>query len=318
MISKKTVAALTVMAVTALMPVTAFATGSLPSGGGGGSSTGGSTGGGSGTGTGSGFSNVLTSQTVSTGGATLFGKAGSSDVTLTVPNGAFSSPEQVTVASTNSTSDLGTAIPTNDSFIVGISVSFSGANPAVPVTLTITDSSIPAGAKVYKIGAGGQLVPVQATVTAGKAVLTFTSDPSFIVLSSKAAKAPTPPKLGMGQKWLDFKGHTIVAPGFVNHGTTYVGIWYVMHELQQVGVHSQWNGYQWHMTTSLPVSYSGFPVTNGQDHIYLNGKVVYNVPGIVRKNYGTSTTFMPIWYVMQTLKHVGLQSSWNGTDWIIN
>lgn len=48
--------------------------------------------------------------------------------------------------------------------------------------------------------------------------------------------------------------------------------------------------------------------------IVWNGKV-QNVPAIVGNDSGTQTTFMPIWYVMQLLKTMGIDSTWNGHDW---
>lgn len=47
--------------------------------------------------------------------------------------------------------------------------------------------------------------------------------------------------------------------------------------------------------------------------IELDGKTVYEVPSLVNKG----TTYMPIWYVMQTLQKFGFQSKWNGQSWQI-
>lgn len=44
---------------------------------------------------------------------------------------------------------------------------------------------------------------------------------------------------------------------------------------------------------------------------------VKNIPAIVAKDGSTKTTYMPIWYVMQLLKRVGLQNHWNGTTWSV-
>lgn len=45
-----------------------------------------------------------------------------------------------------------------------------------------------------------------------------------------------------------------------------------------------------------------------------NGQVK-NVPAIVGNDGGTQTTYMPIWYVMQLLKPMGIESTWNGHEW---
>jgi hypothetical protein len=51
-----------------------------------------------------------------------------------------------------------------------------------------------------------------------------------------------------------------------------------------------------------------------QREIVWNGQI-QNVPAVVRSDAGTQTTYMPIWYVMQLLKSMGIASSWNGHDW---
>lgn len=51
-----------------------------------------------------------------------------------------------------------------------------------------------------------------------------------------------------------------------------------------------------------------------QRAIVWNGKV-QNVPAIVGNDGGTQTTYMPIWYVMQWLNSMGIQSTWNGHTW---
>ena len=48
--------------------------------------------------------------------------------------------------------------------------------------------------------------------------------------------------------------------------------------------------------------------------IMWNGQIK-NVPAFVGNDGGSQTTYMPIWYVMQLLKPMGIQSKWNGTSW---
>jgi spore germination protein YaaH len=47
--------------------------------------------------------------------------------------------------------------------------------------------------------------------------------------------------------------------------------------------------------------------------IYLNGQLMTRPYGAVYN----STTYMPIWYVMQILNHLGMQNTWDGTSWSI-
>ncbi|MFD1675379.1 putative Ig domain-containing protein [Alicyclobacillus fodiniaquatilis] len=66
-------------------------------------------------------------------------------------------------------------------------------------------------------------------------------------------------------------------------------------------------------TQTIPIdilqSYDREVIWNGQ---------VKNIPAIVGNDGGTQTTYMPIWYVMQLLKSMGIQSTWNGHDWDMN
>lgn len=47
--------------------------------------------------------------------------------------------------------------------------------------------------------------------------------------------------------------------------------------------------------------------------IYMNGQCVSRPYGIVSQN----TTYMPIWYVIQVLNTLGVQNSWDGTNWTL-
>lgn len=62
--------------------------------------------------------------------------------------------------------------------------------------------------------------------------------------------------------------------------------------------------------TAFAQSISGI----GTRTIQVNGKTVYNVPGFV----SDGTTYMPIWYVQQVLRRIGVQNTWNGQEWDIS
>lgn len=53
---------------------------------------------------------------------------------------------------------------------------------------------------------------------------------------------------------------------------------------------------------------------SNQREIVWNGQI-QNVPSVIGNDGGTKTTFVPIWYVMQLLKSMKIQSAWNGHDW---
>ncbi|MCF8563955.1 hypothetical protein LLE49_04290 [Alicyclobacillus tolerans] len=76
------------------------------------------------------------------------------------------------------------------------------------------------------------------------------------------------------------------------------------------------------LAAAVPLTIGWFPVraqtatyaVNEQARMEVNGSDFATVPGLVHQG----TTFMPIWYVMQMLKSFGIQSLWNGSQWVIN
>lgn len=64
-------------------------------------------------------------------------------------------------------------------------------------------------------------------------------------------------------------------------------------------------------TTSFPE----YPLRAMQ--IYVNSQLTAHPDGLyaMDPNSQKNTTFMPIWYVMQSLKYLGIQSTWNGSKW---
>lgn len=108
---------------------------------------------------------------------------------------------------------------------VVIGVNFSGATSTKSVT--ITDLSIMANAEIYKLITGGGLVPIQVSVSKGKAVMSFTSDPDFVVQNVT----------GVYAKDL-----------LTGKNTTYLPIWYVMQVVHKVSIGSAWNGTTWSLT----------------------------------------------------------------------
>ncbi|WDM00885.1 putative Ig domain-containing protein [Alicyclobacillus cycloheptanicus] len=112
----------------------------------------------------------------------------------------------------------------------------------------------------------------------------------------------------------------VVMDGGGSTETTYMPIWYVMQFLKSMGINSTWDGHNWHMTTdNVSPDMRNIQVGSGNAHIYLNGNLVQNVDAVAKTPPGgnQATTFMPIWYVMQLLNRLNLQSTWNGTTWTI-
>ncbi|CAM3925742.1 glucosaminidase domain-containing protein [Alicyclobacillus pomorum] len=107
--------------------------------------------------------------------------------------------------------------------------------------------------------------------------------------------------------------------GIVENNTTYLPIWYVMQVLNRIGIENTWNHKQWNLSvpSSYEINWNNISVGSGDSSISLNGTVVQKVNALVHVDpaSGKETTFMPIWYVMKVLNWIGIQSTWNGTDW---
>lgn len=282
--------------------------GSSSSTGGSGSSTGGS--GSTTTPPAKGFSQVVLTQSVDASAKTVKTTVSGSQVTLDIPAGAFQSPETVTL-STGHASTLDNSAPGGYTPALTFGISFSGAAPSVPITLTIQNPSIPNGAKVYKVTSDGTWVPIKATVTNGKAVITFSTDPNFVIVK--------PVQMTKKNIYLNGREIETSVPGFVRGGTTYMPIWYVMHGLDLAGYTSKWTGSVWDFTTpaSVKVNKANIQPGMGTMSINLDGTLVQKVTGVqaVDPNSKKDTTYMPIWYVMKTLKSAGVTSTWDGTNW---
>lgn len=292
--------------------------------------------------TGSQFQTTLTTQSVSTSGSQMTTTDGNSQVLLVIPASAFSQAEQVGITGEDPSS-VQINIPSDMSAITAVGVTFSGAAPTQPITLTIQNAGITQNSQVYKLNQG-TLTPVQATVTNGQAVITFTSDPDFIIatptitttttstpssatnttsttgsttyLQGGSTGASSLPKMKKYQRAILLNGHYEVIPALVRHKTTFMPIWYLGYALKQIGYTYYWNGKVWRITTPATVKLDRFKSKPGKGTmgIELNGTLVERVTGIVAQDPNTNelTTYMPIWYLMQALKRVGVSTTWNG------
>jgi protocatechuate 3,4-dioxygenase beta subunit len=257
---------------------------------------------------------VLKTVNVDKQGSSINVTAGKATIEVTVPTGAFTTPETVTVTS-GTPADVTKLVqglsPSRVAAVVG--VNFSGANPQTPITVTIHNSTIPAGAAIYKLLSDGQLVPVQAKVTNGVAVISFSSDPDFVVVALKP-----------GERVISENGQTSVVPALIRKdsgvNTTFIPVYYVMQLLKSMGLTSSWDGHNWHITTNASVTSKAVSSEHGAMGLYLNGTLVANVHGAeaVDPNSHKHTTYMPIWYVMQLLNQANIHSAWNGTTWTLS
>lgn len=282
-----------------------------------GSNSNGSGSGSNGSGSGNGGSDVpelpvvIASQAFDSAGGQISKSAGTMTVNISVPQGAFSKPEQLTLTAGTAANvtKLVDGLSTRGVATV-FGVNFSGPPPTKPVTVTITDPKIPPDGMLYKLTSSGQLVPLVARVFAGKVVVSFTSDPDFVVLNVRS-----------NQRVITLAGYARIVPVVVKKDagkpTTYMPIWYVMQMLKDLHISSTWDGHNWRLSTPGQTQESNAQPSVGTTHIYLNGQFVQNVTGLhaTDPNTGRPTTYMPIWYVMRIVKESSIDNTWNGTTW---
>ena len=281
------------------------------------------------------FPNILNLQAFTSSGGQLTAQESQTQIQLSVASGTFTQPVLVALTGSN-ISLLQSIVPSGYNAIAAVGVAFAGATPSQAVTLTILNKGITPDSKVYKI-IKGYLVPIQATVMSGQAIITFSSDPDFVIVTPVTSTAggsssnpsggtgtsstTTTPSvtLGKNQRAILINGKIMKVPVVVQYHTTYMPIWYVGEVLRQLGDQYHWNGRDWRITTpsSIMPDFTHLKPGKGTMGIYLNGKLVERVNGIYAKDPSTKhmTTYMPIWYVMQMLKRVHLNTTWNGKEW---
>lgn len=126
-------------------------------------------------------------------------------------------------------------------------------------------------------------------------------------------------RLNQNERLIIWNGQTYTVPAVVRNNTTYMPIWYVMQYLKSMGIESTWDGQHWRMTTQSFPNLSGTQVGTGSTSMYLSGTLVQRVNTVaaIDPSTGKNTTYLPVWYVMQLLKRMGLQSTWDGTTWTV-
>lgn len=262
-------------------------------------------------------------------GATFTKTVGTTSVTVNVPAGAFAKTENVGVIGSVDPSVLAFALnpylPSGSQPEEAFGLLYSGAAPTQPITITVSNAAITAGATVFNISTGGS--NQVGSAQSGSVTVSATDNPYFLVVQVPQQPVVTQPKQGPGPQ--SFTTSTVTVngkkvastPTFVANKTTYMSISYVNQTLKSLGFTVKWDGKTktWTLTApkSAKVNLSKITLNKGDVSIKLNGKVVYHAPEIVATDPNTNndTTFLPIWYVMQTLQRAGIQSTWNGSTW---
>lgn len=96
-------------------------------------------------------------------------------------------------------------------------------------------------------------------------------------------------------------------------------IWYIMQMLKGLHITSSWNGSVWNLSVpgNVTPELSNLDGSSGSKAIDINGQVVEHVTDIAYPDPSSHvpTSYMPIWYVQQSLKRIGVGQTWDGTNW---
>jgi hypothetical protein len=131
-----------------------------------------------------GFTSVLTAQHVNAHGGTLKAKDHFASILLSIPDGAFTKPEQIEL--THPKTDLLLAIlPSSFTLVGAFGVGFIGPLPHKPITITFYSNKIPANAVVYAL-VGKKLVKIKFTIHKGRVSITLKANESLVILVPKA------------------------------------------------------------------------------------------------------------------------------------
>jgi mannosyl-glycoprotein endo-beta-N-acetylglucosaminidase len=130
----------------------------------------------------------------------------------------------------------------------------------------------------------------------------------------------------MRQVRIELNGQTLSTPsGFTYQvqNTTYMPLYYVQQLLNHLKLTNTWSGAGSNQTWAVHSFYLKSPVgildqKSGSITISVNSKqIATHVDKIAAVDPASHqyTTYVPIWFIEQTLLALGMQSTWNGTTW---
>jgi hypothetical protein len=175
------------------------------------------------------FGSIITTQEVQTSGGTVTGTDGSYSITVTVPSGAFTQAENVTLTSAV-TSGIGTGGVSGDSALLGIGINITDPSsgdkvtgtftPALTVTITGTFSASSDAVVFYDDTTSAWNALTGATITATEVTFSITADPDVAVLGPASASSDSPAVAGATSVTTGkpFRGEEIIAGALVLFG----------------------------------------------------------------------------------------------------
>ncbi|MFX4303709.1 hypothetical protein ACOJUR_15815 [Alicyclobacillus tolerans] len=121
--------------------------------------------------------------------------------------------------------------------------------------------------------------------------------------------------------------HLIANDPWAGDSTSWLPVYYLDEAMQKLGFQASWNGDSYIWSLTVPNTYRLAPdvsnppanqsLNSGRLAIALNGTIVEYAPRLVAPDpySGVETTYVPIYYIMQVMKRVGITATWNGTMW---
>lgn len=105
--------------------------------------------------------------------------------------------------------------------------------------------------------------------------------------------------------------------------TAFLPVYYLQTALRTLGVQSTWNGSVLNLEVpkETQIDLSNLPASQSLNKnnmaMSINGSIVEYGPRRVVNDPagGTLTTYVPVYYIEQTLNRLGITSSWDGTNW---
>lgn len=262
---------------------------------------------------------TLATQDVSIAGADLVYHGGDVTYHLLAPSGSLAPGSLITLEKPGAgvIQAVQNQLAGRTAALLYFGVEYSAQGPSAPSTLMVTDSNIPVGARVYKVASDGTLIPVKATVAQGQIRMPTYETSNFVVTVPILQGKSTIP--GSNERIIDWRGERTIVPTLVKYHTTYIPVHDLTSLLQSLGIQSTWNGHVWNLSSTASADLSNIRMGTGDASIYLNKTLVQKMNVVIQTDPLTNrpATYMPIWYVMQLLKRVGIHSSWNGKTWTV-
>ncbi|MCY0895847.1 MAG: hypothetical protein OWS03_06080 [Alicyclobacillaceae bacterium] len=121
--------------------------------------------------------------------------------------------------------------------------------------------------------------------------------------------------------------HLVAVDPWSHESTSWLSVYYLDEAMHKAGFTAAWDGTTGTWSLTVPSTYGTPPdVSNAPSSqatnrsnmaISLNGTVVAYAPRLVAPDpySGAETTYVPIYYVTQVMKRVGMTPTWNGLDW---